>query len=1353
MRSIYHLLSRQIPKHIQQKYPTFCKFVEYYYRWLQTTQFVSEDNLRSIDSNLYAVSITEDDNQSITKQYLIANYLGKSISNNQARGEVVGVDNTNLIIRYLTADSEFTNGDQYHICRNSDDSITDDLTTGTINNIQPLPSAFIEHFSKLLDSDQLFDVKSSNIGIILRHIRQVYQSKGNEQGLKYLIKALKNVDAEIITPWDNVLKLSDGRWNQTYTLSLQTDPDYLHYTPTDIKTVRIYSVNDLTKYTDVPVTKVEVFGKYKENYDQDSVVVENNANDLYKDNTNDLNKLTFDSEIDSNKFDNGVWDYPDNKRLIINNYDDNGPWWIRDQDENPAKNKYTFDPKTGAIIFDDTGKSQSTYGRWGTRYVTQFVRLHFDSNINGKQGQIVDIVDENNNTVYRGKVIKGISGINIVDGGSRWQVGEIFTSSKQDLWCSYNPPYTDVDTHYISTINKLGIPVEYSVNKPLIGRVTAVSSIGEMQGVELVQLGDFVPFNGSKREIIVHSRNPNKNDNKCQATISLTYSDCPKSVGFFDNHKGQLSNPDVRIEDDDYYQQYSYDIISTIDSNKFIGVAKLFHPAGTKMFTTYNIEATLNACDDISLSSDSGLYEISLFDVVLVAEQIANTMTKKLADSLTFTNLLRSQATKQTSEQVFVIDHSPNHDNTISYSSDRSYDQRDMNTGDGLVFERDKNATDVDNRYVVGGTESVIHFNYDSHIIEDFPPIQPEQQNQRGGLVRVSIGDCVELLSDEDSYQKTGNKVEIKFALDVAKIKSFTAIAYDYNNDPLPSNLVYDSQGIYTLSFDMVDHDIDVDIKTVSNIHNITIVNPRGFVASIDRKQRYANDNVTVSTNISGNNVITKIYYINNSTNETVDIEFDQSLNEYVFTMPDSDVEIHWEYASTNCYVNVITDGNGTITCYTNNDKVIGGDDSIDVGTIIKIICQPSVDNTFTKLSAVCNNSVDVLPYQIDDDNQYISEYTLTGDTTIIGRFENSVVHYSISQYTTSHSVDQPGVLTDDVYFNNNCQATVQTNINSSAGVIDIGDTLLFSIAVDDIEKTELVIVNVIENDVTKQLVPIDGIYSYTAGTNDFEIKYLLKSTGGFVDLNTDDRLWYDRLVNFSSIRWLANNTKFASSFNNALEGYQFVGALAVTTDNNDFYWDEETADDDGNLLTFDQYIDFNRNDGFYVSDVSKFEQDQSAILQTTIDQFSTYVVGLLYQVKQTNITIESNVDINLISLSTNSTIDQYTGFNQSLCYEYFDIDIDQQNPLLTNNNNRTYTGTSGIIVNITKLPSLIYQVDSITAVDSDGNDIDVVNDSFELGNKDVTITVNYKLMSQSLDPYMITNNIWNYNVMLKQAD
>ena len=48
MPSVYHLLARQIPAHIQQAHPVFCKFIEYYYRWLQTRGFVSLSDLKTL---------------------------------------------------------------------------------------------------------------------------------------------------------------------------------------------------------------------------------------------------------------------------------------------------------------------------------------------------------------------------------------------------------------------------------------------------------------------------------------------------------------------------------------------------------------------------------------------------------------------------------------------------------------------------------------------------------------------------------------------------------------------------------------------------------------------------------------------------------------------------------------------------------------------------------------------------------------------------------------------------------------------------------------------------------------------------------------------------------------------------------------------------------------------------------------------------------------------------------------------------------------------------------------------------------------------------------------------------------
>ena len=236
MPSVYHLLARQIPAHIQQAHPVFCKFIEYYYRWLQTRGFVSLSDLQNIDSVTNSITIKDSTVDPIK-------YLHHTISNGSAKAEVVGVDQDRLIIRYLTSDAKFALDDNIHIRANSEDKYTDDqynnLDRATISQVETLPSAFIDHFSKMLDSDQIFGTHTSNIATILRNVRSLYKAKGSERALKYLIKATKNIDVEIKYPWDNVLRLSDGRWNQKFCITVATDPNYWHYVPLQIDHIRL----------------------------------------------------------------------------------------------------------------------------------------------------------------------------------------------------------------------------------------------------------------------------------------------------------------------------------------------------------------------------------------------------------------------------------------------------------------------------------------------------------------------------------------------------------------------------------------------------------------------------------------------------------------------------------------------------------------------------------------------------------------------------------------------------------------------------------------------------------------------------------------------------------------------------------------------------------------------------------------------------------------------------------------------------------------------------------------------------------------------------------------------------------
>ncbi len=62
---------------------------------------------------------------------------------------------------------------------------------------------------KILPSDI-----SVNRRLIAKHIYDLYRSKGTETGLKLLLKVVTNIDANLNSPYDNVLRASNGVWSQ-----------------------------------------------------------------------------------------------------------------------------------------------------------------------------------------------------------------------------------------------------------------------------------------------------------------------------------------------------------------------------------------------------------------------------------------------------------------------------------------------------------------------------------------------------------------------------------------------------------------------------------------------------------------------------------------------------------------------------------------------------------------------------------------------------------------------------------------------------------------------------------------------------------------------------------------------------------------------------------------------------------------------------------------------------------------------------------------------------------------------------------------------------------------------------------
>ena len=77
-------------------------------------------------------------------------------------------------------------------------------------------------------------------------------------------------------------------------------------------------------------------------------------------------------------------------------------------------------------------------------------------------------------------------------------------------------------------------------------------------------------------------------------------------AGFFQSTRGFLDS-NKKLHDNDYYQEYSYEVISTIPFDRYVDVLKkITHVAGTKMFGRLSILSTPNvqmsAINNITLS-------------------------------------------------------------------------------------------------------------------------------------------------------------------------------------------------------------------------------------------------------------------------------------------------------------------------------------------------------------------------------------------------------------------------------------------------------------------------------------------------------------------------------------------------------------------------------------------------------------------------------------------------------------------------------------------------------------------------------------------------------------------------------
>lgn len=584
---IHHLLKKQLPQFVQEKYPTFCTFLDYYYRWLNSHGFSKLENITDIDTVCDSVLIKTPDGKAITEGTLLS-YIGYELKDesNGARATILGVsDDGKLLIRYITQDAKFVSGDVGSVSIFRQGSNEEVL----IDGVYKIPTVFIDNFVKMLDANNIVDITNENAIRLLKHIKEYYTMKGTEESVNFLMYALKGIDTHILYPWENVLKPSDGRWVQTYSLAIKTTREELEKLSGDETVLRIYNYG-VEEYRAFNIKSIEFFKNEKYFVSSD--------NDEYE----QYVRIHLYDKPSTTYFGYGT-------ECVIPTTD--GKFFVGTVD-------YDI---TGVSI--DSGRILSVDVLSGGKNYSQGVKIEVIDN----EGRYANL----GATVINGKIL----GVNVRNGGENytetpqilfvdstgtgasasarvtsagynWVVGEVFRIGGTDDWNISDNSYdissltSNGNTRWFNR-GESGITDETDYNKvvdvykreiaesPLLGRVTSVGANGTIESIELLQLGEYI---GKIDENKVYEISPLLFDNRSSwdesynAFIKFDFGIITSEIGYWEDERGFLSYPDIVLQDSNYFQQFSYDIFTESDKNDQFELLKDIHPAGTKQFNT-----------------------------------------------------------------------------------------------------------------------------------------------------------------------------------------------------------------------------------------------------------------------------------------------------------------------------------------------------------------------------------------------------------------------------------------------------------------------------------------------------------------------------------------------------------------------------------------------------------------------------------------------------------------------------------------------------------------------------------------------------------------------------------------------
>ena len=240
---ISSIIQSQLPEFVVEQHPKFAEFLQTYYQLLesaelkvksvQTTEGIlletetPQTNKLILDAGAYGTGRTQlhaGDNIALEESQYGKFTNGETITGqtSKATAAILTEDLVNAKL-YISAQSKFINGETIIGDSSNANAIITGYSPAPVHNISDLTkfrdpdntlsfflSNFREEFLKTLPEDLAEGVDKRNL---IKNVRSLYRAKGTQKGHELFFRLLFNEPSETIYPREQILRVSDGKWN------------------------------------------------------------------------------------------------------------------------------------------------------------------------------------------------------------------------------------------------------------------------------------------------------------------------------------------------------------------------------------------------------------------------------------------------------------------------------------------------------------------------------------------------------------------------------------------------------------------------------------------------------------------------------------------------------------------------------------------------------------------------------------------------------------------------------------------------------------------------------------------------------------------------------------------------------------------------------------------------------------------------------------------------------------------------------------------------------------------------------------------------------------------------------------